>query len=169
MKINTDVKNVGDLVFLLDKKNNPIPAKIERIENDIYYFEPIIDDIPIPFTEMEIIKCGYNGGKVFSTKQNAIDYLEVVKKLGKFDLQYMMQLKMKRNLKQNMKQPVQEHSDDNTKDIAMYVINAMLLAMNSELKIGPTRAAKVVNKTTELMNNYTKEEIFAMAESKMLL
>lgn len=47
------------------------------------------------------------------------------------------------------------------------LIDGMLLAMNSELKIGTVRGQRVVNKANELIQSMSPEELHKLALEKM--
>jgi hypothetical protein len=62
----------------------------------------------------------------------------------------------------------QEITNESAKKINNGIISAMLLAMNIECKIGPQRAAKIVAKANELLDNYSVDAITKMAHDKNL-
>jgi hypothetical protein len=166
--------NVGDLVFILDKNNNPVPAKVKEITDTDYIFEEIIDTIPIPLSSYPIQKVGYAGGKIFRKKDNAIDYLECVKEEGKFSMSNILNRKAKRNQAKQLgkikdvNQLKQEITQSSVEKINTCIISAMLLAMNSECKIGSKRAMKVVEKANSLIETLPPDAIIQMAKDKNL-
>lgn len=165
---------VGDLVFILDKNNNPIPAKVKEITDTDYIFEEIIDTIPIPLSSYPIRAVGYAGGKIFKKKENATDYLECIKEEGRFNMGNILNRKARRaKAKQlskikNVDKLKEEITKESVEKVNTCIISAMLLAMNSECKIGPKRANKIVQKANELIDTLKPDDIIQLAKDKKL-
>jgi hypothetical protein len=166
--------NVGDLVFILDKKNNPVPAKIKEITDTDYIFEEIIDTIPIPLSSCPIKSVGYAGGKIFKKRDNAIDYLECVKEEGKFNMGNILNRKARRNQARQLgkikdvNKLKEEITQESVEKVNTCIISAMLLAMNSECKIGSKRALKIVEKANQLIDTLKPDDIIQLAKDKKL-
>lgn len=171
---------VGDLVFVLGKNNEPVPCKVIKElgtgPSAQLFFEPIEDKdkgkIPRSRLKCFIKNAGYRGGFVFREKQNALDYLEIIKNKGSFDMTSMISKKISNttqrvqeynDIQKIKEQAAQEAVDSATKGI----IAAMLIALNNELGIGPKRGAKIINDINDLLNgSLTYEELVNFVETK---
>ena len=179
--------NVGDLVFILSRDNEPIPCKVIKElgtgVNAQLFFEPIEDSdkgkIAKNRLKAYINQVGFAGGYVFRKKQNALDYLESIKN-GSFNMGSIITQKAKRVQKDIIlsSQPIdiQKIKDEATEKAVIQVhktvIAAMLLALNSMLGIGPKRGTDVVNEINRLIEevgagNMTQKELVELAEKKM--
>lgn len=176
--------NIGDLVFILSKDNEPIPCKVINelgIGKDTQlFFEPIEDKDKkkIPKTRLKAFlnQVGYAGGYVFREKQNALDYLEVINTKGYFNMSSIISKKTKRAQEKLQKSgnqiiDVQKIKDNATKEavsqVHKTVIAAMLISLNTKLKIGPKRGLEIIEEINNLIENTDKEELIKLAETKM--
>jgi len=172
--------NVGDLVFIVGKDDEIIPAKIIKeviktpMANTVLYFEPIEDDKVIPKNKRKytLAQVGYKGGFVFREKDNATDYLDITKEEGVFSMSSALNRKAKRNQEKmgvadfnKIKAEVAQDAINRTQSV---LISALLLALNSELGIGPKRGEQVIAEMNRLIETTTPEELKAKAEKKML-
>ena len=62
----------------------------------------------------------------------------------------------------------QEITKNSVEKVNTCIISAMLLAMNSECKIGSKRAEKVVEKANQIMETLSPDVIIQMAKDKKL-
>ena len=179
--------NIGDLVFILSRDNEPLPCKVINEIGDQLFFEPIVDEdknkIPKIRLKAFLNQVGYAGGYVFKEKQNALDYLEVIKTKGSFNMASIISKKTKRAQEKLMHTPFQRQNLDIQKikeeaaqeavnKVHKTVIAAMLLALNSKLGIGPKRGAEIVDEINKIFEdisngNMTQEELLKTVESKM--
>lgn len=179
--------NVGDLVFILGRNNEPVPCKvINEIgtgTNTQLFFEVIEDnDKPkVPRNKLKafINQVGYAGGFVFKEKQNALDYLDSLEKNnGKFNMSSVLTNKTKR-IQQKAAQKtrfnpantidrIREEVAQNTiNQVQKVMISAMLVALNTKLGIGPKRGAEIVDEINRLIEETPRDELVKMAEEKM--
>lgn len=178
--------NVGDLVFVLSRDNEPIPCKVINEISGQLFFKPVIDEdiIKIPKTRLKAFmnQVGFAGGYVFKEKQNALDYLDEVKLKGSFNMSSIISKKTKRAQQRLAKESntqlinVQKIKEDATNEavnrVHKTVIAAMLIALNSELGIGHKRGLQVVNEIDRLIQEVadgkrTQESLLQNAEEKM--
>lgn len=182
--------NIGDLVFVLGRDNNEfIPCKVINelgSGKDVQlFFEPIEDNdkkkVPKARLKAFLNQVGFNGGFVFKEKQNGLDYLEAVK-TGNFNMGTIISKKARRTqqrIAQESGKPYldiekikEEATIEAVNRVHKSVIAAMLLALNSELHIGPKRGVKVVEEINRLLEevgegNMTQEELVDKARAKM--
>lgn len=179
--------NIGDLVFVLSRDNEPIPCKvIKELGTGVdaqLFFEPIEDNdkgkIAKNRLKAYINQVGFAGGYVFKKRQNALDYLESIKN-GSFNMGSIITQKARRVQEKMIQNPqpidVQKIKDEATEKAVMQVhrtvIAAMLISLNSMLGIGPKRGADVVDEINRLIEevgagNMTQEELVELAEKKM--
>lgn len=179
--------NVGDLVFILGRDNEIVTCKII---NEIgtgtstqLFFEPIEDKdkrkIPKNKLKCFITQVGWNGGFVFKKKQNAIDYIDAINHGDSVNVPSMISKKAKRvqrELTQKGGINIQDIKDSITQDtidrVYKIVIASMLVALNSELGIGPKRGSQVIEEINRLIENVdngkmTQDELFSLVENKM--
>lgn len=152
---------VGDLVFLVDSHNDIVPAKVSQISDRDYYFEPIVDDIKIPFRKFSKSRVGYTGGKVFRFKENAVAY----QKSGN-DVTGIIKDKIKEKLSRPQNEAMkytQEDLDNAVKQAVQKSIAGMIVAMHRVAKIAPGRAAKIVDFAQNIINTFTHEELMKEA------
>lgn len=176
--------NVGDLVFILSRDNEPVPCKVIKeigIGKDIQlFFEPIIaeDKNKIPKIRLKafLSQVGYNGGFVFKEKQNALDYLELIKTNGSFNMSSIIAKKTKRaqeKMQRTQHQLIdvnkikQEAAQEAVDYVHKVVIAAMLLAINSKLGVGAKRGAEITEEINRLIETKDREELLNEAETKM--
>lgn len=184
--------NVGDLVFILDRDNDPVPCKITKIlgdgtsESTQLFFEPIIynDKKRIPKNRLKCFlnQVGYKGGFAFKKKENALDYLKILEEGNSPTMSNVISKKLDRNFsKQNNSieavkkelETVKHEIERNTVNEVQKVLTAILLiTLHEKLKVGPKRASIIVeeiNNTLEQIGNgkTTKEEIIKKAEDMM--
>lgn len=179
--------NIGDLVFVLSRDNEPIPCKVTKElgtgADAQLFFEPIEDNdkgkIAKNRLKAYINQVGFAGGYVFKKRQNALDYLESIKN-GSFNMGSIITQKARRVQEKMIQNPqpidVQKIKDEATEKAVMQVhrtvIAAMLISLNSILGIGPKRGADVVDEINRLIEevgagNITQEELVELAEKKM--
>lgn len=179
--------NIGDLVFVLSRDNEPIPCKVIKElgtgADAQLFFEPIEDNdkgkIAKNRLKAYINQVGFAGGYVFKKRQNALDYLESIKN-GSFNMGSIITQKARRVQEKMIQNPqpidVQKIKDEATEKAVMQVhrtvIAAMLISLNSMLGIGPKRGADVVDEINRLIEevgagNMTQEELVELAEKKM--
>lgn len=178
--------NVGDLVFILGRNNEPVPCKVI---NEIgtgtstqLFFEVIEDnDKPkVPKNKLKafINQVGYAGGFVFKEKQNALDYLDSLEKNnGKFNMSSVLTNKTKRIQQRTQKthfNPAntidrikEEATQKAISQVHKIVISAMLIALNTKLGIGPKRGAELMDEINRLIEEVPRDELVKMAEEKM--
>ena len=175
--------NVGDIVFVLSRDNEPIPCKVIYeigIGMDTQlFFEPIhecnVNKIPKNKLKAFLYQVGYNGGYVFKERQNALDYLDEIKTKGKFNVGSVIGKKTNRKLaNQNNKtqsiniSKIKEEATSNAiEQVRSVVIASMLIALNTQLKIGPKRGAELVKEINRLIEETDKETLIKTAEEKM--
>lgn len=171
--------NIGDLVFVLDRNNEPVPCKVIKEigtgTSTQLFFEPIEDKdkrkIPKNKLKCFITQVGWNGGFVFKKKQNAIDYLDAVKNGDIVNVPSMISKKIKRIQQNTGNIDIQKIKEDATRNavnqVHKTVIAAMLVALNSKLHIGPKRGAEIVEEINRLISNISQEELIKIAEEKM--
>lgn len=176
--------NIGDLVFILSKDNEPIPCKvINEIgtgKDTQLFFEPIEDNdkkkIPKPRLKAFLNQVGYTGGYVFKKKQNALDYLEVLNAKGYFNMSSIITKKTKRAQEKLQKSgnqiiDIQKIKEDATKEavskVHKTVIAAMLIALNDKLKVGPKRGLEIVEEINKLIEENDKDMLLELAQRKM--
>ena len=178
--------NIGDLVFVLSKDNEPLPCKVAKEIGTQLFFEPIVDEdkkrIPKKRLKAYLNQVGYAGGYVFKEKQNALDYLEEINTKGTFQMSSIITKKTKRAQERLQKsshqqfidiQKVKEQAASETVNrVQKTMIAAMLVSLNSILGVGPKRGADVVNEINRLIEevgngNMSQEELICMAEKKM--
>lgn len=171
----------GDLVFVLGKDNDElIPCKVTKIlgagKNAQFFFETIVeeDERKVPKTRLKafVTQVGYSGGFVFKNKKNGLDYLESVKNRGGFSIGSAIAKKAKQNLSKKAQhmdmQRIKADAMQNTVNrVHKVVIAAMLIALNSKLKIGPKRGLEIVNEINRLIENENPDVLIQMAEKKM--
>lgn len=175
--------NIGDLVFILGKDNEPVPCKVIKeigTGNSTQLFFEVIEDNDRRKVPKKRLKCfitdvGWKGGFVFKEKQNAIDYLDAISN-GEFNMSSIIAKKTKRVQEKMAKTNpssinIQKIKEDATRDavnqVHKVVIAAMLLALNTKLKIGPKRGAEIIEEINRLINETPKEELLKSAENKM--
>lgn len=177
--------NIGDLVFVLGRNNEPVPCKVIKeigTGKSTQLFFEVIDDRDIKKIPKNRLKAcldqvGYKGGYVFREKQNALDYLEQINTKGSFNVSSAISRKVKRAQQQLLqKSGSQVLSIEKIKEIAVQeavskthkvVIGAMLLALNSKLGVGPKRGAEIVDEINRLIETMDSKEILITAERKM--
>ena len=171
----------GDLVFILGKDNKElIPCKVTKIlgtgKDTQFFFETIIDEDKkkVPKTRLKAFasQVGYTGGFVFKEKQNGLDYLESVRNRGGFSIGSAIAKKAKQNLaKKTQNVDIQKIKTEATQKavdrVHKIIIAAMLLALNSKLKIGPKRGLEIVNEINNLIENENPDVLLEKAEKKM--
>jgi hypothetical protein len=172
--------NIGDLVFIVGNNEEIIPAKVIKelikkpFKDSVLYFQPIEDEKVIPKAKRKctLAQVGYKGGFVFREKDNALDYLDIVKKEGRFNMSSAINRKARRNQQKmgitdfnQIKAQAAQEAVDKTQSV---LISALLLALNSELGIGPKRGEKVIAEMNRLIETTSPETLKAEAERKML-
>lgn len=177
--------NIGDLVFVLSRDNEPIPCKVIKeigIGPNAQLFFEIIDDrdinkVPKNRLKAYLNQVGYAGGYVFKEKQNALDYLEEVNTKGSFQMSSIITKKTKRvqeKLQRTGQQQfidVQKIKEEATNEavnrVHKTVIAAMLIALNTKLGIGPKRGSEIINEINNLLADSTPEELVKKVETKL--
>lgn len=175
----------GDLVFVLGKDNiELVPCKIVKIlgtgRSTQFFFEPIVDEDMVKISKKRLkayaTEVGYSGGFVFKEKQNGLDYLESVKNKGGFSIGSTIAKKAKEKLnKKTQHMNIQKIKNDAMQSTIQSTINrvhkviiaAMLIALNSKLKIGPKRGAELVAEINHLIETEDPMNLIKMAEDKM--
>ena len=182
--------NVGDLIFVLSRDNVPIPCKVIKEigtgPNAQLFFE-VIDDRDIHKVPKNRLKAflnqvGYVGGYVFKEKQNALDYLEEIKTKGSFQMSSIITKKTKRVQEKlqksgqyqfvDVRKIKEEVTNEAVNRVHKTVIAAMLIALNTQLGIGPKRGAKVIEEINRLIDEIdkgaiTEKDLFKIVENKM--
>lgn len=175
----------GDLVFILGKDNTElIPCKVSKIlgtgKDTQFFFETILDEDKrkVPKTRLKafVTQVGYRGGFVFKEKQNGLDYLESVKNKGGFSIGSAIAKKAKVKLNKNTQhmdiQKIKNEAMQSTiqatvNRVHKVIIAAMLIALNSQLGIGPKRGAELVKEINRLIETEDPVKLVKTAEEKM--
>lgn len=177
--------NVGDLVFVLDRNNKPVPCKIIRIIGDgkskstQFFFETIVDEDK-PRIPRNRLKCfmnqvGYAGGFVFQKKENALDYLRLREEGKNPTVTNMISRKISKKTNQKVstlemiKQEVEQHTVNH---VQKTLTAAMLITLKKEFNFGPKRASAVIDGINAILEEIgrgekTKEDVVKEAEQLM--
>ena len=177
--------NVGDLVFILGRNNEPVPCKVINeigTGKSTQLFFEVIDDgdkrkVPKNKLKAFITQVGYAGGFVFKEKQNALDYLDSLEKNnGKFVMSSVItnktariQKRIQKNSTNRLDQIKEEVAQKTISQVHNVVISAMLVALNTKLGIGPKRGAELIDEINRLIEETPRDELIKMAEEKMII
>lgn len=184
-QITSNWANVGDLVFILDRNNEPVPCKVIQILGDgtskstQFFFETIVDEdkrkIPKNRLKCFMDQVGYTGGFVFKKKENALDYLKLSSEGKQPTVPNMISRKLNRKVNQKVstldmiKQEVEQHTINH---VQKTLTAAMLITLKKEFNFGPKRAGMVVDGINNILEEIgsgkkTKEDVIKEAEMLM--
>lgn len=172
--------NIGELVFILSKDNEPIPCKVIKEigtgQSTELFFEVIENSdrkkVPKKRLKAFLNQVGYKGGYVFKSKQNALDYVEAIKTTGRFDINSAINKKMQRKLSQSPQhQTLQQVREQATKKAVEHtqatLTAAMLLSLNSKYGFGPKRCNEIISEMNRLIQTVPQDELIMIAEKTM--